>query len=294
MFTKMNLSFQCHQDLEIELAPITVLTGENDRGKSAVMRALRWLALNQWDDKADSFIPWGMGHAEVTLAGEAFQINRTKGKGVNGYTLNELVFPSLAAGKVPAEVAKVLKLGEANFQTQDEAAFWLSLTPGQAAAELNEIFNLSQIDEATLVVGKELREARAETKVVEERLARLQREKEQSEWVKRADPVLREAEQVWKALKEAEENLAEIETLTLEIQGYAAIEKSLDAAIRAGEAATRKGQEVLARTQKLSYLKCLIEEEDKICRLERSLAVKEKQLKAWLVVCPLCGQTTSA
>ena len=293
MFTKMNLSFQCHQDLEIELAPITVLTGENDSGKSVVMRALRWLALNQWDDKADSFIPWGMGHAEVTLAGEAFQINRTKGKGVNGYTLNELVFPSLAAGKVPAEVAKVLKLGEANFQTQDEAAFWLSLTPGQAAAELNEIFNLSQIDEATLVVGKELREARAETKVVEERLARLQREKEQSEWVKRADPVLREAEQVWKALKEAEENLAEIETLTLEIQGYARSEKTIQEAIKVGTQALLQGQLIIDKQCQVREIEEIIQEEQRLWQLEQRLASKERQLKGWMEgACPLCGRSS--
>lgn len=57
-------NFQSHARTEIEFSPgLTVIVGESDRGKSAVIRALRWLFFNE--PRGTDFIRVGQGECRV-------------------------------------------------------------------------------------------------------------------------------------------------------------------------------------------------------------------------------------
>ncbi|WP_051276070.1 AAA family ATPase [Desulfovirgula thermocuniculi] len=57
-------NFQSHARTEMELSPgLTVIVGESDRGKSAVVRALRWLFFNE--PRGTDFIRVGQGECRV-------------------------------------------------------------------------------------------------------------------------------------------------------------------------------------------------------------------------------------
>src|SRR5689334_12410955 len=106
---KLSLSnFQAHEWLEIEFSPtITSIQGESDRGKSAVLRALRWVCLN--DFAGAEFIRRGASEAEVSLRSGKLVITRKRGTKENTYSLDAHQFKAFGNG-VPEPIAQQLKL----------------------------------------------------------------------------------------------------------------------------------------------------------------------------------------
>lgn len=184
--------FQIHQRFDLELdRHVTVLVGESDRGKSSVVRALRWLALNQ--PAGCAFVRHGSKQARVKAIVDGRSIVRSKGKGTNSYRLDGKAFK--AFGTQPEEVAGMLNVSELNFQTQFEPHFWLSLPAGQVSRELNRIINLGAIDSALSNASAGVRGVRAEIEVTEKRLAETDRISQSLQWTKEADAQLRAIEE---------------------------------------------------------------------------------------------------
>jgi len=91
-FTKLTLrNFQCHRRLEIPLSQITTIVGSSDSGKSATIRALNYLCLNNL--RGNSFITHGKDKCAITLEVDGQQIQRSKTKTSNSYATetNELL-----------------------------------------------------------------------------------------------------------------------------------------------------------------------------------------------------------
>lgn len=97
--------FQSIEGAVLDLAPLTVIVGKGDSGKSAVLRALRAALFN---DSGDDFVRSGTKQATVALAfsdGNVLIWEKPLGKG-SSYNLNGQPFTKLA-GQVPAEVSDV-------------------------------------------------------------------------------------------------------------------------------------------------------------------------------------------
>lgn len=171
MFESFELrNFQSHHRLSIEFDPrVTVIIGDSDIGKSAFIRALKWTCLNQFEGPADSFIRWGQETAKGILRVDGREIVREKGKH-NAYDLDSKELKSFGSGKVPEEIANLLRLTEQNFQGQLDPHFWFNATPGQVSRELNQIINLGSIDSALSHVTTTVRKARAVVDVTSSRL----------------------------------------------------------------------------------------------------------------------------
>lgn len=148
--------FQVHEDLEVKFSPnITSIQGPTDRGKSAIIRALRWVCLN--DFPGDEFIRDGAKTATATIRIESNQfIQRKKGAGGNVYLLDEEQFKSFGLG-VPDSISKLLSLDEINFQAQHDPSFWFSKTAGEVSRHLNAIIDLSVIDTSMAKVSATVR-----------------------------------------------------------------------------------------------------------------------------------------
>jgi exonuclease SbcC len=284
-------NWQCHSSLILDLEPVTVLVGDNECGKSAVLRAVRWVALNQWDGRADEHVTWGADHSLVGLTLEdGCLVTRKKGKTVNDYILDGQTF---MAGKiVPSPVAKVLKLGEANFADQDDPPFWLSLGPAQAAVALNDLFHLSQIDTSASRIASELRTAQTTAKVVEARLEAARGQRKALDWAVQAHKDLAEIETLVQQISGLDQEIARAERARTEVgEVEGDLEKSTELLLL-GSSVLALMEEGVRLDSRLTNWKLVIDLEDSLCQQRKELKAKEAQLRKWLAgTCPLCGRS---
>lgn len=171
MLTRLYIkNFQSHSDRVIDFDPhITVIIGRNDVGKSALLRALSWLAFNR--PAGDEFIRWGEKTATVELTVDGHTITRTKGK-ENSYRLdNGEPYKALGQGVVPEVIANVLNLGPVNFSNQLDPPFWFCETAGEVSRQLNSIVDLGVIDDVLAGAAAKVRSAQSDISLTEQRLA---------------------------------------------------------------------------------------------------------------------------
>lgn len=167
-------NFQCHTKTTVELSPITVIIGQSDVGKSAVLRAIRWAATNK--PLGDAFVKHGEKLAVVRLKVDGQTITRAKGS-ENLYKLGDKEFRAFKDSP-PADVLSLLNLCEDNFQSQMDPPFWFTLTAGEVARQLNRIVDLGIIDESLSFIGAKARSAVAAVDVVAERIVAIKEEKQ--------------------------------------------------------------------------------------------------------------------
>jgi len=176
-------NFQRHQALSVTFSPtITSIQGATDSGKSSLLRALRWICLN--DFGGSDFVREGAAEAQATLRfrhrKEDHELVRVKGNRVNTYTLDDVEFKAFATN-VPDEVAGCLRLNEINFQGQHDAPFWFQETAGEVSRRLNAVVDLSVIDNVLSGAAATVREAESMARASEQRLTELDEAQEKLE-----------------------------------------------------------------------------------------------------------------
>lgn len=161
MLTEIKLkNFQAHRRLVLPLRPgLNVITGASDRGKSAIVRALRFLTLHE---SATNLTTNGEDDMAVRVVTHGHNvISRFKNTKEYGYSLNDLPKFLACARDQPIPITTVLNLTPENFQSQFDPHFLLSLTPGQVAKEINRIVALSDIDKALSWLKERIRSTNA-------------------------------------------------------------------------------------------------------------------------------------
>lgn len=143
-------NFQIHREKTVEIpeGETTYLEGDSDIGKSAMLRALRWVCENKPD--GGSFVtfksPRGT-NSKVTLELDGRTVTRERGKSKNTYGLDSEVFEAFGRN-VPEPVAKFLNLSPYAFQLQGEVPFLIGASPTDAAKILSDACGLGVIDTA--------------------------------------------------------------------------------------------------------------------------------------------------
>jgi DNA repair ATPase RecN len=283
-------NWQNWKHLEIPLDRITVLVGDNGCGKSAVVRALYWLLLNQWDGEAGAFISWDEDECSISAKVNGHKLARARGKGSNIYTLDDQEYKAFGT-TVPQPIVDFLKVHEDNFQHQGDPVFWLSLRKSEAASALNDLFCLSDIDTTLANVGIELRKSNARSQVARERLTQAREEEKKSRWAVEANKVLREMEEVVDRIEEISEELRRIQRRVLEREKLLRQEKVLAQKVEAGEEAIQAGVVLLDLERRLDQAREATRIEERVCEREASLKIKEAKLAKLLKGrCPLCNR----
>jgi hypothetical protein len=203
--------FQAHKKLDIQLAPVTTLVGPSDVGKSAVLRALRWVAENR--PQGNSFIRDGAASAAVSVRAEGVWTVRRRSERENVYEFNGEVYSCLRATSVPETIAAHLNTGPVNFQSQLDAPYWLADTAGEVSRQLNAVVNLGEIDEILGRAAAAVRAYREREKLIQERLAKAEQTVRDTEWTAAADRELTELEERgrdWTGAKTAAGELREL------------------------------------------------------------------------------------
>ncbi len=176
MLEKLRIvDFQSHEDTRIRFDPhVTVIVGASDVGKSAVLRALRWLMTNR--PRGDAFVRDGTNSTSVMLWLDGQKVSRFRGKTSNGYKLGQDDLFKAVSSDVPEPISNLLNVSDVNFQGQHDAPYWLSLTPGETAKRLNEIVDLEVIDRVHERIASRLRKVKTMMEVTAERLDEARRD----------------------------------------------------------------------------------------------------------------------
>jgi DNA repair protein SbcC/Rad50 len=172
-------NFQTHKKHVVELDRVTTFVGRNDAGKSALLRALRWVCLNKAPTNA---MRWGAKFMSVSLTIDGHTVKRKRTKSGNLYSLDGKQFRAFGS-EVPDEIRKLLNVSEVNFQRQHDPLFWFSNTPGEVSRQLNQIVDLAIIDEALGRAAATSRKARTVVEVSEQRLKGARKRKEELSFV---------------------------------------------------------------------------------------------------------------
>jgi DNA repair protein SbcC/Rad50 len=189
MLTRIELTgYQSHRRTRIDLGLFTVVTGPSNSGKSSVIRAARLVARNA---KGVAYIRQGDPHAAVALVDEeagtrlAVLVKRTRKRGGDLYRLlrqtpegrDQQEYTKLG-GQVPADVAKVLRLGPENFAGQFDGPYLLGETGSDIAKVLGALTNVDMVLRAAAEGGRrrkghdrDLKAAQARKSALEDQLA---------------------------------------------------------------------------------------------------------------------------
>jgi chromosome segregation ATPase len=282
-------NFQCFADAKIKLEPITVFCGKNGVGKSALLRGLRWLCLNEWDGRADQMSRWGHTDCRVSAVVENHKISRARGTEANLYTLDRAEFSAFRT-KIPELIEAVLKVSPYNFQSQMDLPFWMLLSAGAAGAELNEIFQLDLIDRSLSDVGSEVRSARAAEKALREEVRELEDESERLAWTEEMEHDLGQLEALDVQLRTVETEVEQCEGRLREREALVRQITSLEKTLQSGLEAVRVAERLCQTSATIARLERRLEMEDELWRKERELEAKQKMLNKALKVCPMCGR----
>ncbi|MGQ9845122.1 MAG: AAA family ATPase, partial [Caldisericia bacterium] len=155
-------NFQSHSYTTIELSPkINVFLGKGNRGKSAIIRALKWVFFNE--PQGTSFIKKGETYAScaITLDND-YTIIRERGDKINRYTLitpdNKRIEYSNFGREIPQDIKKILKIEalpienglklSPQIKDQMDSVYLLNETPSTLHSTLLTISGGLTIDDA--------------------------------------------------------------------------------------------------------------------------------------------------
>lgn len=206
MIEQINIqNFQSHKNSTLKFTPgVNSIIGQSDSGKSTILRALYWCLYGK--PQGDSIKSnWGGVTAVLVDFNDGFRVSKQRDK-TNTYQLGqfdlfdkenapqEMEFKAIGSG-VPEEIQKAINMGELNFQSQMDAPFFLSLTPGEAARQLNEIVHLEIIDRSISNGNRMVRELKQKESFVKEEIDAKENELERTKYIQKTYKLIKEAEE---------------------------------------------------------------------------------------------------
>lgn len=213
-------NFQSHTYTELELADtLTVIVGETDQGKSAIVRALQWLFLNE--PRGADFIRVGTNECRVTAVfddGVRLSRERNSSGTKNRYIIEHpgqepLVLEGFGT-TVPQEVidltgVRKLWVDDAtslvlHFARQLEAPFLLNETGAVKAKAIGQLTGTHLFDIAHKRVTKDSARLEQEEKRLQEEVKRIDEELQGFTDLPDLEKAIGEVEKVYERLKEVE------------------------------------------------------------------------------------------
>jgi DNA repair protein SbcC/Rad50 len=210
-------NFQSHKETEIQFSKgVNVIVGQSDCGKTAILRALRWVFTNRpGGDEFRSF--WGGETCVTVTLTDGTIITRSKDKSNNLYTLDDTEFTAFGTD-VPQEIIKALNIDEINLQGQLDAPFLLSETSGNVAQHFNKVARLDKIDKGLSAVQKTINTIGTDIKYLEKENAELTEQYLELDYVQELESDVVKLEKMNERLLNKKAKLENLSTLITEIE----------------------------------------------------------------------------
>jgi DNA repair ATPase RecN len=168
-------NFQSIKQAEVEVKGLTVITGENSIGKSALARAFNGVFTNL---RGNAHVRNGETHSSVCVVfGDGNEVQWEKGKKVNKYLVNGKEISKVGSG-VPDEVKD---LGVRSVEVdgrelypqiakQFKSIFLIDLPPSALSSALSDVDVIQQLEKASTHARSEVRDIKSRTKIKREDL----------------------------------------------------------------------------------------------------------------------------
>lgn len=198
MITRIEIkNFQSHKNTVLDFTQgVNVFCGESDNGKTAIIRAIRWVVENRplgtdklnstWNDNFKNDMSVKLWIDENTW------VERIRNKSLNGYRYyrdNNEVTLEATGTDVPRIISDIICINDVNFQFQMDPPYLLSMSASEASKYFNRIIHLNTIDETLSVADSDKRNLNSEKKVVESDIEKYQRKLEKLEWLDEAESI---------------------------------------------------------------------------------------------------------
>ena len=230
MITQIKIhNFQCHKDLTLDLGRSTVLQGNSNCGKTAVLRALYWVLFNKapsdfvsyWAQKKlkSGFKFKDDEYTSVVVSVDGHIIERKRSNEFNGYVVDGKVYEALRTD-VPEDVTKIFNLSDASIQRQMDAPFLLSATPGEASQYLNSLAGLGCVEDILTIAKRKVAETASAYDEIKAEVDSLNKEVSAYSWVGKAEELLGKAEAAEPLIADLQRK---IESLSQSVAAYRAI-----------------------------------------------------------------------
>jgi DNA repair exonuclease SbcCD ATPase subunit len=216
-------NFQSHADSFLEFHPgVNIIIGGSDSGKTAIIRALRYVTTNR--PSGEEFRShWG-GDTRICIeTGEGKKISRIKGND----NLYDIAYAGLetkgqtfrAFGTdVPDEIQKALNLNEINLQMQLDRPFLLDSSSGEVAQHFNKIAHLDQINSGLQKVHSWIQGLKNEERAKEIQLKELELELEKFQHLEKFEIEVEVLEEQEKTLGSLQNKRTKLDQLIRSIQ----------------------------------------------------------------------------
>lgn len=208
-------NFQKHKKFKLNFGRVTTIVGPSDKGKSALIRALVWVMTNK--PGGTDFISHGADTAGAKLEFDNSSVSRKKGKAGNTYSLDGEVFKAFGH-HTPKEVAEPLNIRDINLQQQHDSPFWFSLSSGEVSKRLNQLVDLTLMDNSVHIAKQRLRKENSRRTVLYDELEDAREKAKEFEWTKQAH----------RDLKECEVHAGNLENKALDIEDMQSMVEEVD------------------------------------------------------------------
>lgn len=237
--------FQRHREFRLRFGPgVSCLVGPSDSGKSALIRAVEWVAFNT--PAGTAFVRHGATAARAALKVDGRWVVRHRSKSENVYELDGEVFTSQTGSAFPPPaVSALLNLGPVNVQGQHAPLFWIADTPGQAARSLNAVIDLSEIDAVTDAAAAAVRKAKTAVELTESRHADAVKRESETVWAVSFDAVLTAVEKSHQMRQDAAARAAGLAAVLAGIDRQTHALHAAALAAAAGELAAETGRDAI-------------------------------------------------
>lgn len=292
-------NFQSHKKTELRLSRgVNTITGKTDSGKSAVFRALKWLITNK--PSGESFKRKGGKIVEVSAVKKKIVIGRQKSK-ENLYFINDKKYKSFGGG-VPNDISKLLNISEANLQPQMSLPFLLSQSSGEVARYLNDVINLSHIDQAFSKLISSIRRGKIEIEIKKQDRKKTKKDLKQYRNLDEVDVRLlgletlqkeialintkrKEITRTLKNIRKVKRKIEQLQTLNLERAKEQLL--LLKRELKSLSVSKRKYKVIKSLIGKNSWLTKIIKSKEELLNKLEILFAKSKPR-----TCPLCGRSS--
>ncbi len=157
---------------------LNIITGPTDSGKTAIIRAIRWVVLGE--PAGDPFVNKAVGFTRVSITADKGLVMKTRKGTKTSYQVDQTLYEK---SEIPVEVSDIVGLQKVSFGDfepalqiayQLDSPFLLSESPSVGAKVLGKLANAELVDAAIKKAAKGGYDARAEKAAAEKELRQIE------------------------------------------------------------------------------------------------------------------------